>query len=824
MVNGKVHKMSQILNFKSEYKGLTSEEAEKRLSMYGCNEDSGADSSYSLKKAMLCPRFFVWIISVILLFLAGQYVMGAVMLLLTVMLTVGDVIWQMKLYEKETTLKKLGGMKFRAVRDGELTFVRKEYLVPDDIIVLQGGERVPADAHLLEAEDLTVNEAVFTGDPTPVTKKTGVDSSRTLPKSTCVYKNTVIMTGSLVARVFATGEDAAVKREETRVSSHFEEKVKLPIFVILAMGLLETIVAALLCFLRAEEIKNLTDALVQIVLPAISVGMCFVPSQADKLVRLFYLNGAGRLNRKHAIVKNIAAMEELSAITCVLVEKSGTITKNHMEVADIFTDERKLFNNVCVLACEPAPTAPAEKAILLYSTFSGTDIKSLFDNEREASYAFTESNKMAGNLWRINGQRLLCIKGSPEEVLALCTVDPNELHYIQQKRQAFAKQGHQVLAAAFTVLPEGHAAPERLSEARYDYIGLIALENTTRDTVPYAVKSCVKSGVRVIMLTGDGKETAAAIGKQIGLQSTKTVLGSELDFDPDIGDVGIFAKITPEERIKVVNLLKSKGEIVAVVGTEIDDTVMLEESDVGISVSSTASPAAAESCDMLMSDDNLLAIAEAVKESRQIHRNLKSALALLLASHFALALFAAVVMAIGGTAVFNPVLAVLLSAVIFPMAASMFMGNTFDIKADFTASGFIGKGVVNSTFYPKALILGATLAMAMVLFYLFTLNLEVEVHRSIFLMMMTTGIMLEGFTLSSRKNTFFVSVREKHGFSGTVQAGVIFLCSLVIIYVPYLNSAFGFAAPNVAVLLISLLVTLIFTFWAEFVKKFNSVK
>ena len=251
MVNGKVHKMSQILNFKSEYKGLTSEEAEKRLSMYGCNEDSGADSSYSLKKAMLCPRFFVWIISVILLFLAGQYVMGAVMLLLTVMLTVGDVIWQMKLYEKETTLKKLGGMKFRAVRDGELTFVRKEYLVPDDIIVLQGGERVPADAHLLEAEDLTVNEAVFTGDPTPVTKKTGVDSSRTLPKSTCVYKNTVIMTGSLVARVFATGEDAAVKREETRVSSHFEEKVKLPIFVILAMGLLETIVAALLCFLRA---------------------------------------------------------------------------------------------------------------------------------------------------------------------------------------------------------------------------------------------------------------------------------------------------------------------------------------------------------------------------------------------------------------------------------------------------------------------------------------------------------------------------------------------------------------------------------------------
>lgn len=817
--------MSQILNFKTEYKGLTSEEAEDRLDMYGYNEDPGSEgNAYSLKKAMLCPRFFVQIISVALLFLSEQYVMGAVMLLLTVMLTVGDVIFQMKLYEKETTLKKLGGMKFRAVRDGELTLVRKEYLVPDDIIVLQGGERVPADAHLLEAEELTVNESVLTGDPTPVAKKTGSDSSKTLPKSTCIYKNTLVMTGSLVARVFATGEDAAVKREITRGSTHFEDKIKLPVTVILIMGLLETLVAALLCYLRSGELTGLADVLVQVVLPAVSVGMCFIPSQADKLVRLFYLNGAGRLNRKHALVKNIATMEALSAITCVVVEKSGTITKNHMEVADIFTDEPKLFNNVCVLACEPAPTVPAEKAILLYSTFSGTPIKELFDNKREASYAFSESNKMAGNLWEINGQRLLCIKGSPEEILALCTVDPNELHYIQQKRQAFAKQGHQVLAAAYTVLSKEQEPPERLSDMRYEYIGLIALENTTRDTVPYAVKSCVKSGVKVMMMTGDGEETAIAIGKQIGLQSTKAVVGSELDSEPDLEGVGIFAKITPEQRMKVVDLLKAKGEIVAVVGTETEDTVMLEESDVGISVNSTASPAAAESCDMLMSDDNLLAIAEAVKESRQIHRNLKSALALLLAAHFGLALFAAVVMAVGGTALFSPVFAVLLSGIIFPLAASMFMGNTFDIKADFTSSSFIGKGIVNSTFYPKAMILGATLAMAMILFYLFTLNLEVEVHRSIFLMMSSVGVMLEGFTLSSRKNTFFDSVREKHGFSGAFQAGLIFLCSLVIIYVPYLNTAFGFAAPNVLVLLISLVVTFLFTFWAEFVKKFNSVK
>lgn len=817
--------MPQILNFKSDYQGLTSQEAEDRLAMYGANEETDlVDHPYSLKKAILSPRFFLQVISVALLIIAQQFVAGAVMLLLTVMMTVGDVIFQMKLSEKETTLKKLGGMKFRVMRNGELTFVRKEYLVPDDILVLQGGERVPADAHLLEAEDLTVNEAVFTGDDTPVTKKIGADSDTNLPKSTCVYKNTLIMTGSLVARIFATGEDAAVKREENRKASRFEDRIKLTVRVIVLMGLLEMAVAALLCFLRAEELNTLADILVNIAIPSLSVGMCFLPSQAEKLVRLFYLNGAARLNKKHALVKNIGAMEELSAITCVLVEKSGTITKSHVEVADVFTEEPKLFNNVCVLACEPAPTSEAEKAILLYSTFNGTDIKALFANKRIAAYTFTESAKMAGNLWEINGQRLLCIKGSPEEILALCTVDPNELHYIQQKRQAFAKQARQVLAVAFTVLPSEQEAPQSLSELRYEYMGLIALETPPRDTVPYAVKSCVKSGVRVIMITGDNEETAAAIARQIGLQSSKTILGSELDEKPDIDGVGIFAKITPEQRIKVVNLLKENGEIVAVVGTETDDTTLLEESDIGISVNSTASPAASESCDMLMSDDNLLAVAEAVKESRQVHRNLKSALGLYLAAHFALAVFAAVVMAVGGTVLFTPIFAVLISGIIFPLAASMFMGNTFDLKSDFTPSGFIGKGVINNTFFPKALILGATLAMALTLFYLFTLDLEVEVHRSIILMMTTVGVILEGFTLASRKNSFITSVKAKHGFSGTFQAGIMVLASLVIIYVPFLNTAFGFAAPNVLVLLIALVITIIFTFWSEVIKKFNSPK
>ena len=820
--------MAQILNFKGDYKGLTAREAEDRLRMYGLNDERTSDEPpYSLKKAVLCPRFFVQALAVILLFLAGDIVTGAVMLLLTVMLTAGDVIWQLKLYEKESAMKRLSGMKFRVVRDGELTLVRKEYLVPDDILVLQGGEKVPADAHLLETEELTVDESIFDGFDLPSEKKAGSDA-KSFPKSSCVYKNTVVLSGALIARIFATGEDAAVKREESREDSFFEKAIRRTVLVFSLVGVFAALLTALLCFLSTEELGGYRDVLAGIVLPALSVGICFVPAQADKLVRLFYLNGASKLNRRHAMVKNVGTVEELSAITCVCVEKTGTITKNHIEVADVFTENQRFFTNVCVLACEPVPANAAEKAILLYAAFGGADVKELFSNRRIATYPFSETSKMAGNLWEINGQRLLCIKGSPEEVLALCTVDPNELHYIQQKRQSFAKLGRQVMAVAFAALSPDRKEPEKLSSVRYEYMGLIALENTTRDTVPYAVKSCIKSGVRVIMTTSDDEETAVAIGRQIGLQSVETVTGAELDSGADVkgrlAEVGIFARVNPEQRMKVVQMLRASGEIVAVVGTGSDDIALLEEADVGISVNNTATPAAAESCDMLMSDDNFLAVADAVKESRQIHRNVKGALGLMLSAHTALALFSIAAVTTGGAMLFTPVLAVLMTCVLFPVASSMFMGNTSDLKSDFISSGFVGKGVMNSSFLPKTLIMGGSLAIAVILFYLFSLDLEAGIHRSLLFLMMTVGVILEGFTLTSQRSTFFAAVREKHGFSGALQVGLLLLMALILVFVPFLNTAFGFVMPNLLVVVIAVVITVLFTFWPEIGKKFNSVR
>lgn len=821
--------MAQILNFKGQYDGLTDSQAEERLVMYGRNDDLiGYESRYSVKKSILNPRSFSMLIGTALLFAAKELVMGAVMLLLTVFLTVGDVLWQIRLYEKELNMKKLSGMKCRAVRNGELTLVRKEYIVPDDIIVLQSGERVPADAHILEERELTVDESLFTADPTPVIKRNGAESGKTLPKATCVYKNTVILSGTMIGRVFATGEDVAVKREESGSATQFERALKKPFFLMTMAGIIAAVLTAIFSILSLGELPEGSDRVYEIIsraiLPAFAVGSCFIPCSADKLVKSFYLNGAQRLSRRHALVKNTRTVEQLSAITCVCVEKSGTITKNQMEVTDVSSDSG-FITNVAVLACEPAPALAEEKAILLYAAFQGADVKSLFSEKRIASYPFSENTKMSGNLWEINGQRLMCVKGGADEILSLCNVDENELHFIEQKRRSYAKQGRQVLAAAFAALSGDAPVPESISALRYEYIGLIALENPTRDTVPYAVKSCLKAGVRVIMITGDSEDTAAAVGKQVGLHSARTASGADIEAltPEELAETGIFARMIPAQKMTLLKRLRENGEIVAVVGGAADDIRFLEEADVGISVSGISTAAAEESCDMLMSDDNFLAVADAVKECRQIHRNIKSALALMLSAYFTLAVFAVVLIVTGAAAVFNPILSALLSLTLFPAAASMLIGNTADLRSDFNSSGFIGKGVINNRFYPKVIILGCSLGLALTVFYLFSMNLDHGVRRSLLLLTMSVGLVLESLSLCSVKRTFISVIREKQS-SGLLTAGIIILCSLILIFIPYLNGAFGFASVDFLVLLPALGLTALFTLWREVAKKINSLQ
>lgn len=817
--------MAQILNFKNDYIGLAQNEAEERLKMYGLNSSEREEKPLSAAKILLKPRSFLQVIAAALMFMAGDILAGIIMVLLTGLYFATEIIFAKKLYAKTSNLKRLSGMKYRAVRDGELTLVRKEYLVPDDIIVLQGGERVPADAYLMETERLEMDEHLFTGDKTPVCdKSTEVDKNKQAPRKNCIYKDTIVLSGSLIAKVYATGEDASRYEEKKAEEGGFQRAARGVSFVMNIASVLMLALSILLNFAAQPAQDSLLLTISNTLLPAVGFALCFVPTEISNLIRLYYVTCAERMNRRHALVKNRRAMENLSSLTCLCVEKSGTITKDHLEVSGEYTENRPMFQNVSVLACDPNSQTDIEQAIILNATFCGVDTKALHSNKLLAQYPFSEDAKLAGNLWEIGDARLLCIKGSPENILSLCDVDTDQLHFIQNKQHSFTTAGEQVLAFAYRMLPEDEEEPDSLLGASYTYIGLLAFASQTRDTVPYAVKCCYKAGVNVIMTTGDSEETALAIARKIGLKPGRAITGDELKRcrlsgeTPDLTDVNVFARVTSAQRCEIVRMLQEKGEIVAMTGDGIDDIEVLEQADVGIVTNGTACPAAAESSDLIMNDRNLIAAVDAIKESRQGHLNIKRCVGLVISAHFAMGLFALINLLTVGGLIISPTLAALLSTVIIPACALMFLDNIADIKQNFIPSGFLAGGKVSRVFMLRSLIQGGTLGLGTVLFYFMSLGLDDSVKRAAFFFMFNIGLLLCGISGISVKLTYFEAAKERKSFFSLFISGVVVLLTLMLIYIPYLNSAFGMTMLNVFVMLIALMVTVVANGWPEIVK------
>ena len=816
--------MAQILNFKNDYVGLSQSEAEERLKMYGLNSAEAEEKLFSVVRLIFKPRSFLQIIAAALMFAAGEILAGIIMVLLTVLYFFTQIHLGKKLYEKTTNLKRLSGMKYRVVRDGGLTLVRKEYLVPDDILVLQGGERVPADAYLMETERLQMDESLFSGDKTPVCDKaTEVDKNKQAPRKNCIYKDTIVLSGSLVAKIYATGEDASHYKEEKTEDGSFERAAKGVSFVMNIASVLMLGLALLLSFAGQFFRESLAETISCSLIPAVGFALCFVPTEISSLIRLYYVTCAERMNRRHALVKSRRVMENLSALTCLCVEKSGTITKDHLEVSGEYTENRPMFQNVSVLACDPSPQTALEQAVILNATFCGVDTKALHGNRLLAQYPFSEDSKLAGNLWEIGDARLLCIKGSPENILSLCDVDTDQLHFIQNKQHSFTTAGEQVLAFAYRMLSEDEEEPQSLLGASYTYIGLLAFASQTRDTVPYAVKCCYKAGVNVIMTTDDNEETALAIARKIGLKPGRAITGEQLSQyrlngeTPDLTDVNVFAKVTSSQRCEIVRMLQEQGEIVAMTGNGIDDIDVLEQADVGIVTNGTACPAATESSDLIMNDQNLIAAVDAIKESRQGHLNIKRCVGLVISAHFALGIFALINLLTGGL-IISPALAALLSTAVIPACALMFLDNIADIKQDFIPSSFLARGKVGKVFLLRSLIQGGTLGLGAVLFYLMSMGLDDSVKCAAFFLMFNVGLLLCGISGISVKRTYFEAARERKSFFSLFISGIVVLVTLMLVYIPYLNSAFGMTMLNIFVMLIALLVTVVANGWPEIVK------
>ena len=797
--------MAKFFNFDEEYFGLTENEIEKKLSMYGLNTYTGAPRTFmgfSYADIFLSPSVLLMFIAGVLCFFGAGVGMGIAVLLIEVFYVCMEIHFRKTVDDRLDEIEETTAVKFRVIRSGKPELIEKELIVPEDVIVVQAGERVPADAFILEARDLTVDEGIFTDDNTPVAKYVGAMSKNDL-KPTFVYSGTMIISGIAICKVSATGVDTKYFRKFGAVAdrhpyyTNLERVVRSIVPLCSAVAVLLTIVSAVIKVISGGEI-------IPSALSGITLGLCFIPTGIGAVIRLYYTKGAMSLIKGGAVVKSLSDIEKLNSLSVLCVEKEGAISKNSLEVRGVYAKSEELLYKVAALACEPNTIDPAERALMVKATFFDDKIADVYtDNVFIEKVA--EGESMNGAVWSVGGAKICCIKGIPEQILPMCRLNGDELFAAQKKYEDYYAKGCSVMAVA--CVDADNDDMDVTAGFSYTFVGFVAFSAPLRDSVSSAVKTCRRSGVRVVMLTEENPSVAESTGKMIGLSTSSVITGKQIEESVEYGtyldfDADIYAKLTLEQKLYVIGKLKENGEVVAMTGTRTGDADALEAADVGITISQHSAGSAYEAADVIMNDDNFSTIADMIAAARQIHRNIKRAVSLMISGYVGLIVLIMINLFSDAHLMLTPAIIALVSMIFLPMAALGYVDCRADMRSVMPPSEFVAERKINYRFIGGAALFGALSGAVAIASYLLMYNgTNCESARSCALISYSFCSAAFAVLRHSDEEPF----RAFSGAGTLAKAAVATFAfiPILLVYIPLVNTAFGFAAIDILALLIS---------------------
>lgn len=526
-------------------------------------------------------------------------------------------VWQE--HKAESALEKLRALAAPMVwtlRDGTLVHLPSRALVPGDVIRLQAGDRVPADAALRTAENLAADESVLTGESLPVEKHVGDEA----------LSGTLVVRGKAYLEVQRTGPTSAMGRLATMLGEVTAERTPLERRLeafghrvarwILALAVLIAVGGVLV-----EGMSRIGHVL----LFAVALAVAAVPEGLPAVLTVTLALGVERMAKRKAVVRRLAAVEALGSVTVIATDKTGTITENRLEVRAIDTPELDRAFRAMVLAndaeTDGAAGDPLEIALLAYAQRHEREPRALRDDfERTSSRPFDSAWKFMGVSGYEGGRSVSYVKGAPEVLLERCEMSPAARVAWREKIDAYAAEGYRLLSLAWA---EGHA------EAGLHWLGLVLLWDPPRPEVPDAVRRARAAGIRVLMITGDHPATALTVARNVGINDVKVVSGADLDTlsEPElrriVREAHVFARVSPEHKLRIVEALKQEGEIVALTGDGVNDAPALKRADVGVAMGERGSDVTREVADIVLLDDNFATIVAAIEEGRSIYENIQ---------------------------------------------------------------------------------------------------------------------------------------------------------------------------------------------------------
>ena len=648
--------------------GLTQGEGARRLAGYGENKLEKAKPPGLFRQVLAQlrdPMILVLLAAAALSFFAGggqDWLDTAIILLIVVFNTVISVSQEDNARKALEALEKLAAPRARVLREGVERRLESTHLVPGDILLLEAGDYVPADGRILWAAGLQTDESAMTGESLPVHKRAGDGLPPDTPlaeRKNMVIGGTVVTGGRAKVVVTATGMQtemgkiAGLLLRQGQGETPLQRKMK---EVSRVLSLVCVGVCAVMFGVGMLQHRDILDMF----LTAVALAVAAIPEGLPAIVTIVLAVGVGRMARRNAIIKRLPAVETLGCASVICSDKTGTLTKNQMTVLEVWTpapahrDRALTLGTLCGDAQE-GPGGyigdPTETAIAQAAAQAGLEKAALErDMPRRGEAPFDSVRKRMATCHALpNGEALVAVKGAPEAVLARCThllgaqgprpLTDGDRRRIAQVGGDLAGQALRVLAVAQRLQP---ALPKSMAaeslEAELTFVGLIGMMDPPRPEVRQAVDRCAGAGIRPVMITGDHKDTAVAIAKQLNIYrpGDKAIDGAGLDFLPqetleeEIEAFSVYARVTPEHKMRIVQAWQRRGHVVAMTGDGVNDAPALKAADIGCAMGKTGTDVAKGAADMILTDDNFATVVAAVEQGRGIYANIRKAIHYLL--------------------------------------------------------------------------------------------------------------------------------------------------------------------------------------------------
>lgn len=682
--------------------GLTAAEASERLSQNGKNElDQGKKKSIfvkfleQFKDAMIIVLLCAAIISSIISIVEKQYydlIDAGLILLIVIVNAIIGVTQEAKAEAALDALKNMNKPFCKVIRDGEMIKIKSEELVVGDLVVLEAGDIVPADIRLIEAMSLKVEESALTGESVPSEKDAEIVCDTDAPlgdRKNMVYSSGVVSYGRGKGVVVATGMGTEVGKIAKMLGEHDDQQTPLQVQLAKTAKVLSIIILAIAAIIFVAKIcmsiggeTPMADTIIGSFMTAVAIAVAAIPEGLPAVVTIVLAIGVQRMSEKRAIIRNLPAVETLGCCEVICSDKTGTLTLNQMTVKDLYTTSAKSYEvdnenkkddysvdmlikgmtlcNDTIVSDGKLHGDPTETALVAYARLIGYDSEDMIkSNPRIDEIPFDSKRKLMSTVHQTSDGKIAFIKGAPDILIERCTeiLDGDKIRKItaddvKNIKAANSKMAHKALRVLAVALKKSELSAEKL-ESNMVFVGLVGMIDPPRPEVKEAVKVCKRAGMRPIMITGDHIDTASAIAEQIGIlrKGDWVITGAELDklsdeeFHKNLHKYRVFARVSPENKVRIVKAFKSFKKICAMTGDGVNDAPSIKAADIGIGMGITGTDVSKGAADMVLADDNFATIIAAVEEGRKVYSNITKAIQFLLSANIAevLCLFIATV-------------------------------------------------------------------------------------------------------------------------------------------------------------------------------------